>query len=217
MDSRRPRFPLRVTRRDARRTDLRALALPTPVTPPGRVDPVAFAPAALELALLGELLWCAHGAECAQTPRVPASSTAIDARAIDVYVALAGGTYRYDPLRQRLLPVHAGDLREAAQGAARGPDAAPVQLVFVADLRRLDEACAASGALDALDALARHGYCHVDAGLVAARVALFADAHGLATRLHPCDGARLAQTLGLRAQQRVLLAQSVGFAAEVTI
>ena len=209
MDPRRYRFPLRVTRRDAQRTSLRALALPVPAGQrPPRADVATFAATTLELALLGELLWAVHGADCAGTPRAASGAAAIDVRDIDVYVALAGGVYRYDPLRQRLLPVHAGDLRGLAQDAARMPDAAPVQLVYVADLRRLDEAGAG-----ALDALSRHGYCHVDAGLVAARVARFAADHGLATRLHPCDNARLAQALQLRPQQRVLLAQSLGFAA----
>ena len=210
MDSRPHRYPLRVTRRDAQRTSLRALALPMPQASPGRAAAVVFAPTALELALLGELLWTAYGAECASTPRVASARGGIDARDIDIYVALSGAVYRYDPLRQRLLPVYAGDLRDVAQGSAGVPDAAPVQLVYIADLRRLDEAGESSGALDALS---RHGECHVDAGLVAARVALFADGHGLATRLHRCDGARFAQALGLRAQQRVLLAQSIGYAA----
>ncbi len=210
MDPHRHRFPLRLTRRDTTRTSLRALALPTPAALPPRADAAAFAPTTLALALLGELLWTAHGADCTGTPREVCHALAIDVRDIDVYLALAGGVYRYDPLRQRLLPVHAGDLRELAQGPARLPDAAPVQLVYVADLRRLDETGAAGGALDALS---RHGYCHVDAGLVAARVARFAADHGLATRLHPCDNARLAQALQLRPQQRVLLAQSLGFAA----
>ncbi len=210
MDPRRHRYPQRVTRRDAQRTSLRALALPLPPALPGRAAAATFAPTALELALLGELLWTAYGADCSSAPRAASAHGDIDARDIDVYVALSGGVYRYDPLRQRLLPVYAGDLREVTQGSAGVADAAPVQLVYIADLRRLDDAGASNAALDALS---RHGDCHVDAGLVAARVALFADGHGLATRLHRCDGARFAQALGLRAQQRVLLAQSVGYAA----
>jgi|SRR5271165_270844 len=54
-------------------------------------------------------------------------------------------------------------------------------------------------------------YYYVDTGLIAGNVYLFAAAQGLAAWFHNCDTAGLAQRLGLRAEQRVLFAQSIGY------
>jgi len=56
-------------------------------------------------------------------------------------------------------------------------------------------------------------YYYVDTGLIAGNVFLFAAAEGLAAWFHNCDKAALARKLGLRADQRVLFAQSIGYPA----
>jgi len=48
-------------------------------------------------------------------------------------------------------------------------------------------------------------------GLIAGNVYLFVAAHGLAAWFHNCDKTGLGQRLGLRAEQRVLFAQSIGY------
>ena len=54
-------------------------------------------------------------------------------------------------------------------------------------------------------------YYYVDTGLIAGNVYLFAASHGLACWFHNCDRAALGRELKLRAEQRVLFAQSVGY------
>jgi nitroreductase len=54
----------------------------------------------------------------------------------------------------------------------------------------------------------------VDTGLIAANVYLFAASTGLAAWFHNCDKTALSKKLGLRADQRVLFAQTVGYALE---
>jgi hypothetical protein len=55
-------------------------------------------------------------------------------------------------------------------------------------------------------------YYYVDTGLIAGNVYLFAASQGLAAWFHNCDRVDLAKRLGLRADQRVLFGQSVGYA-----
>lgn len=71
-----------------------------------------------------------------------------------------------------------------------------------------------STSLEVTDPLERRFYCGADAGAIAQNVYLFCAAEGLATGVRgPVDRRALARTLGLGARQRVLLAQTVGFAA----
>jgi nitroreductase len=51
----------------------------------------------------------------------------------------------------------------------------------------------------------------VDTGLIAGNVYLFAASQGLACWFHNCDRLALAKELRLRAEQRVLFAQSAGY------
>jgi hypothetical protein len=51
----------------------------------------------------------------------------------------------------------------------------------------------------------------VDTGIIAGNVYLFAAAQGLAAWFHCCHRTDLACRLGLRHEQRVLFAQSVGY------
>jgi hypothetical protein len=77
---------------------------------------------ALSAGVLGELLWAANGINRPETGgRTAPSAHAFNE--IDVYAALPGGVYRYDPQGHRLVPGFCRD------GAARprlcGPDVAP--------------------------------------------------------------------------------------------
>ena len=57
-------------------------------------------------------------------------------------------------------------------------------------------------------------YYYVDTGIIASNVYLFAASQGLAAWFHNCDRSALALELKLRADERVLFAQSVGYPAE---
>jgi nitroreductase len=87
---------------------------------------------------------------------------------------------------------------------------APVQLIFVANLDRLTHAAEfLEPAL--LEIEVQKSYYYVDTGIIAGNVYLFAAAQGLAAWFHGCHRTDLGRRLGLRAEQRVLFAQSVGY------
>jgi nitroreductase len=96
----------------------------------------------------------------------------------------------------------------AAPWLPRSGDKAPARLIYVADVDRLEQPRTISPAPDAETLKA---YCHVDCGIVAANVYLFAAAAGLNAWFHECDRQALAKRLPLRAGRRVLFAQTVGY------
>ena len=81
---------------------------------------------------------------------------------------------------------------------------APVNLVYVADLSRMAQASAEEKAQ----------YAGPDAGFIAQNVYLFCASEGLATVVRGMvDRPALARVMGLAPQQRIILAQSVGYPA----
>jgi hypothetical protein len=57
-------------------------------------------------------------------------------------------------------------------------------------------------------------YYYVDTGLIAGNVYLFAASQGLASWFHNCNKSGLKEKLRLRADQRVLFGQTVGYKAK---
>jgi hypothetical protein len=171
--------------------------------------------APLPMQLLSNLLWAAFGVNRTTGPVGVAGRTAASAsnsQEIDLYVALKQGVYLYGALENVLAPVVAGDLRAGAlTPGQRGVDAsAPVQLIYVVDVHRLTHT-AGFPEPRLQDPEVQMSYYYVDTGLIAGNVYLFAAAQGLAAWFHNCEKTVLANRLGLRAEQRVLFAQSVGY------
>ena len=173
------------------------------------------AAAPLPMQLISDLLWAACGVNRRKGPFGGVGRTAASAsnsQEIDVYVALEEGVYLYDARDHRLAPVVAGDLRASAlTPGQRGVEAkAPVQLIYVVDIDRLTHT---SGFQEPglHDPEVQKSYYYVDTGLIAGNVYLFAAAQGLAAWFHNCDKPGIAKRLGLRAEQRALFAQSVGY------
>ena len=171
----------------------------------------------LPLQLLSDLLWAACGVNRRKGPfGIPGrtAASASNSQEIDVYVALEAGTYLFDPFRNWLVLAAEGDLRRLAIG--RGQDGAgaqaPVRLVYVADIDRLANT-AGYQEPGLRDPDVQRSYYYVDTGLIAANVYLFAASVGLAAWFHNCDRSGLAARLALRADQRVLFGQSVGYPA----
>lgn len=165
---------------------------------------------------LSDLLWAACGVNRKRGPfglpgRTAASAS--NSQEIDVYVAMEDGTYLYSPMDHRLLPIVAGDLRRLAIGRGQGNAGAgaPVRLIYIADIDGLANT-AGFQEPGLHDADVQRSYYYVDTGLIAANVYLFAASSGLAAWFHNCDRESLAKRLGLRRDQRVLFAQTVGYA-----
>jgi Nitroreductase family len=210
---------------DQAQTD-RDLQLPEPVSGPD--DPIFaiferrktirdISTTPLSMQELSNLLWSAFGVNRKVGPFGAPGRTAGSAsnsQEIDLYVALADGAYRYDAPNCRLVLVTHSDLRASALTPGQ-PDitaAAPVQLIYVADLHRLTHTVGFEEP-GLHDPEVQKSYYYVDTGLIAENVYLFVAAHGLAAWFHNCDRTSLAQHLGLNTEQRVLFAQSVGYPA----
>ena len=156
----------------------------------------------LPLEALSALLWSAFGINREASGGRTAPS-AHDWRETDVYAVLAQGAYRYDPAANVLHLARAGDLR-AATGMQDFVGVAPLDLVYVANFAKM------AGA----NAEERTYFAAADAGVIAQNVYLFCAATGLATVVRGLvDRRRLAAALGLAVEQRIVLAQTVGYPA----
>ncbi|HXY69543.1 MAG TPA: nitroreductase family protein [Gemmatimonadales bacterium] len=165
--------------------------------------------------LLSNLLWAACGVNRRRGPFGQAGITAASAsnsQEIDVYVAMEDGVRLYDARRHRLSRVVADDLRTLAIGRGQRDMVtdAPVQLIYVADVRRLTHTRGFQEP-GLHDPEIQKAYYFVDTGLIAGNVYLFAASQGLACWFHNCDRPALSSRLKLRPEQRVLFAQTVGY------
>jgi nitroreductase len=164
----------------------------------GRHGARGFAARELSLQLLSDLLWAAYGINGPDNHRTAPSVH--DWQEIDLYVALSGGVYLFDPQRCRLETVLAEDIR-AMTGLQDFVATAPLNLVYVADLARMHGA-----------QTAKRFYSGIDAGRIAQNVYLFCASEGLETVVHDLvDRKALALKMGLRLEQHVIVAQTIGY------
>jgi SagB-type dehydrogenase family enzyme len=158
-----------------------------------------FATKEIPLDMLSDLLWAAFGVSSADGHRT--APTALNAQEIDLYLALPKGAYRYDAERHDLQLVSGSDVRHVT-GYQDFVDEAPLDLVFVADYRRMAM----------IPVVQRESYASVAAGAIAQNVYLTAASLGLATVLRGwIDREAIATALGLTPDEHVLLSQTVGF------
>jgi nitroreductase len=153
----------------------------------------------LSPAMLSNLLWAAFGVNRADGRRTAPSAN--NRQEIDIYVATAEGAFVYDAKGHRLAPVSAEDVRPATGTQAFVKDA-PLNLVYVVDGAR-------AGGGSGEDRMLFWG---ADAGFIAQNVYLFCASEGLATVVRgSVDRAALGKALRLRPDQRIILAQTVGY------
>ena len=193
-------------------SELRIVLLPPPQTEGGkplmqalkeRHSTREFSPEALPPRVLSNLLWAAAGVNRPASGQRTVPS-ARDWREIDVYVATAEGMYRYDAKANALQPVVARDLR-ALTGVQDFVAMAPVNLVYVADLDRMEGAAAEQ----------KEFYAATDTGFIAQNVYLFCASANLATVVRgSVERDALAKAMGLAPHQRIMLAQTVGYPAK---
>jgi SagB-type dehydrogenase family enzyme len=158
-----------------------------------------FSRAELPPPVLSGLLWAAFGINRPDGGRTAPS--ALDAQEIDVYLALRGGAYLYEPKAHALELAAASDLRRVT-GYQDFVDEAPLDLVYVADQRRMRMVPVSS----------RERYASAAAGAIAQNVYLYAASAGLATVIRAwIDREAIADALGLDHEQQVLLSQTVGY------
>lgn len=189
--------------------ETRVIPLPPPQTAGGgellnalkaRKSTRAFSPRPLPEGLLSTLLWAAFGINRPAT-RGRTAPSAHGWQEIDVYAALPDALYYYEPASHALTLAVARDLR-AMTGVQDYVGSAPLNLVFVADFSRMKDASEAD----------RIFFSATDAAVIAQNVYLVCAASNLATVVRGLvDRRQLAHAMELRREQRIVLAQSVGY------
>jgi nitroreductase len=150
--------------------------------------------------VLSELLWSAYGVNRPATADRTAPSWR-HARETDIFAATAGGVWRYDPIKQMLVPHLAADVR-GQTGVQDFVGTAPLNLVYVSNAEHL------SG----VSREEQHRVAAADIGFIGQNVYLYCASEGLACVFRASlDTERLARTLGLGETQFVMFAQTVGY------
>ncbi len=163
----------------------------------------AFLKDKLPLQVLSNLLWAADGINRPDSKKRTAPS-ARNVQDIDIYVVMEEGVYLYDAAANSLKLVVKSDL-PATTGAQEFVKEAPINLVYVADLAKYTKASDEDKTL----------YSNVDAGVIVQNVYLFCASEGLATVVRGMvDRSTLAAKIGLRPEQKIIVAQTIGYPAK---
>lgn len=192
--------------------EMKPIELPAPQTDGGkplmqalkaRHTERAFSGDELPLQVLSNMLWAAFGVNRPESGKRTAPS-AMNWQEIDIYVAMARGLYRYDAAGNRLDPVLEEDIR-AATGQQPFVADAPVNLVYVADYSKMGDA----------PEDVKKFYSAAGTGFISQNVYLFCASEGLATVVRgSVDREGLEKIMKLGPDQKVVLAQTVGYPAE---
>jgi len=166
----------------------------------------SFSSEKLPLQVLSNLLWSAFGVNRPGSGKRTAPS-AMNHQEIDVYVATADGLYLYDAKDNILNPVLAEDIR-AVTGRQEYVKDAPLNLIYVADFSKMADTTAQE----------REFYSAADTGFIGQNVYLFCASEDLATVVRgSIDKKALAKAMKLRPDQRIILAQSVGYPKRIAM
>jgi SagB-type dehydrogenase family enzyme len=148
--------------------------------------------------ILSNMLWAASGINRPAKGKRTAPS-AMNRQEIDIYVATAKGVYLYDAKSHSLKMIVAGDLR-GLTGKQDYVREAAVNLIYVADYSRMGSASDSEL------------YAAADTGFISENVYLYCASAGLATVVRAyIDKPELSNAIRLRADQKIILAQSVGY------
>jgi len=150
--------------------------------------------------VLSNLLWAAFGINRPESGKRTAPS-AVNRQEMDIYVAMKDGLYLYDAKGHRLQPVLAEDIRTLT-GRDTFVREAPLNLIYVADFARMGSSSDQNKIF----------YSAADTGFISQNVYLYCASEGLGTVVRGgVDRNALQATMKLRPEQRVVLAQTVGY------
>jgi len=192
--------------------ELKAFKLPAPQTEGGkpimqalkdRKSTREYSAKELPLQVLSDLLWAANGINRPDSEH-HTSPTAMNMQEIDIYVVKSDGLYLFDATANTLVPILAQDIRALAGRQPFVKDA-PLNLIYVADFSKMSM----------LSAQDKDFYSATDTGFISENVYLFCASSGLATVVRgSMDKSALAKAMKLRSDQKIILAQTVGFPKE---
>lgn len=163
----------------------------------------SFAAKKLPVNVLSNMLWAACGINRPEAGKLTAPS-AMNRQEIDVYVALPEGLYLYEANGHRLKPVISRDIR-ALTGKQSFVAQAPVTLIYVADFKKMGN----------MKDEEKSFYAATDTGFVSQNVYLFCASEGLGSVVRgSMDKDALAKAMKLSDDQKIILAQTVGYPKE---
>jgi nitroreductase len=165
-----------------------------------------FSPEPLRVEVLSNMLWAAFGINRPNGMRTAANAN--NKQEIDIYVATAKGLYLYDAKANMLNPILADDIR-GMTGIPAQPfvKEAAVNLIYVADYSKMKNYYFGTVRDEVKDL-----YTAADTGCISENVYLFCASEGLATVVRAeIDRPALASVMKLRPDQKIILAQSVGY------
>ncbi len=159
-----------------------------------------FSNESLPLQTLSNLLWAAWGINRPESGKRTAPSS-VNRQEIDIYVTTAEGAFLYDAKEHALIPVLEEDIRAYA-GIQDFVKDAPVNLVYVSDLSKMGNTEESQKLMTS----------YANTGFIAQNVYLYCASEGLATVVRGMiDKPALETVLKLRPEQKVILAQTVGY------
>jgi len=159
-----------------------------------------FAPDKLSPQVLSNLLWAADGINRSDSGKRTAPS-AVNWQDIDIYVSTADGLFLYLPREHALKKTLGEDVR-GAMGTQEFVKSVPLNLIYVSDYSKL-----ARGTDED-----KRFYSGAHTGFISQNVYLFCASEDLATVVRGLvDREAMAKTMMLRPEQRITLAQSVGY------
>ena len=160
----------------------------------------SFSKEKLPIQVLSNLLWAGVGVNRTDTGKRTAPS-AMNRQEIDIYVATADGLYLYDAKAHVLNPILSEDIR-AMTGTQEYVKDAAINLIYVSDYSKMGTSMKEDKDI----------YSSADTGFISENVYLYCASEGLATVVRgSIDRQALAKVMKLRPDQKIILAQSVGY------
>ncbi len=188
--------------------ELQPIQLPKPQTDGGRPlmqllrdrkSVREFSAEKLPLPVLSNLLWASFGVNRSDGRRTAPSAR--NWQETGIYIASEDGLHFYDAKGHILLPILKDDIR-AMTGTQPFVKDAPINLVYVADYAK-----AGTSPMEQKDL-----WTACDTGFIAQNVYLYCTSEGLSTVVRGLvDKPALAKVMKLRPDQKIILAQSVGY------
>ena len=150
--------------------------------------------------VLSNLLWAAYGINRPDGRRT--APTMGNWKVTDVYVAITEGLFKYNANTNILEPILDEDIR-ALTGTQSFAATAPLNLIYVADLDRIPQKARDENSISTATA---------DSGFIGQNVYLFCASEGLGCVVRRLiDMEPLGEKMGLKPDQRIILAHSVGY------
>jgi SagB-type dehydrogenase family enzyme len=154
----------------------------------------------LPLQEISNLLWAAYGINRPEFGKRTAPS-AMNWQEFDIYVFIQEGVYVYDAKENILNQIARGDYRDLC-GGQDFVKTAPLNIVYVADFSRIKK----------MNNEDLSPFVGMDCGFIAQNVYLYCASQGLGVVVRAgIDGKKFAETLKLKSDQKVILAQTVGY------